>query len=48
MDFVRSGSGKKVRKKVFNWSEVHLYRCNFLQNTYFRTSQKILPTVDRS
>jgi hypothetical protein len=25
-----------VRKKVFNWSEVHLYRSNFLQNPYFR------------
>ena len=28
-------SGKKVRTKVFNWSEVHLYRSNFLQNPYF-------------
>ena len=26
--------GQKVRKKVFNWSEVHLYRSN-LQNPYF-------------
>ena len=24
-------------KKVFNWSEVHLYRSNFLQNPYFNT-----------
>ena len=29
-------SGKKVKTKVFNWSEVHLYRSNFLQNPYFR------------
>ena len=29
-------SGQKVRKKVFNWSEVHLYRSNFLQNPHFR------------
>ena len=41
MDFVRSyfgtnWSGKKVRTKVFNWSEVHLYQSNFLQNPYFR------------
>ena len=42
MDFVGSHFGtnepltsQKVRKKVFNWSEVHLYRCNFLQNPYF-------------
>ena len=27
---------QKVRKTVFNWSEVHLYRSNFLQNPYFR------------
>ena len=26
---------KKVRTKVFNWSEVHLYQSNFLQNPYF-------------
>ena len=26
---------KKWGKKVFNWSEVHLYRSNFLQNPYF-------------
>ena len=26
---------KKVRTKVFNWSEVHLYRSNFFQNPYF-------------
>ena len=29
-------TGKKVRKKGFNWSEVHFYRSNFLQNWYFR------------
>ena len=28
--------GKNVRTKVFNWSEVHLYPSNFLQNPYFR------------
>ena len=28
-------SGQKVRKKVFNWSEVHFYQTNFLQNPYF-------------
>ena len=28
-------SGKKRRTKVFNWSEVHFYRSNFLQNPYF-------------
>ena len=28
-------TSQKVRKKVFNWSEVHLYRSNFLQNPYF-------------
>ena len=27
-------SGQKVRKKVFNWSEVHFYQSNFLQNPY--------------
>ena len=26
---------KYVRTKGFNWSEVHLYRSNFLQNPYF-------------
>ena len=25
-----------VRKKVFNWLEVHLYRSNFLQKPYFK------------
>ena len=28
-------TSQKVRKKVFNWSEVRLYRSNFLQNPYF-------------
>ena len=27
----KSASGQKVRKKVFNWSEAHLYWCNFLK-----------------
>ena len=27
-----------LRKKVFNWSEVHLYRSNFLQNPYFSSA----------
>ena len=26
---------KKWGKKVFNWSEVHFYQCDFLQNPYF-------------
>ena len=30
-------SGQKVKTKVLNWSEVHLYRSNFLQNPYFST-----------
>ena len=29
-------SGKKLRTKVFNWSEVHLYQSSFLQNPYFK------------
>ena len=29
-------TSQKGRKKVFNWSEVHLYRSNFLQNPYFK------------
>ena len=28
---------KKGGTKVFNWSEVHFYRSNFLQNPYFTT-----------
>ena len=28
-------SRKKVRKKVFNWSEFHLYQSSFLQNPNF-------------
>ena len=35
IDRLLKWSGKKVMKKVFNWSEVHLYRSNFLQNSYF-------------
>ena len=27
-------TSQKVRKEVFNWSEVHLYRSNFLKNPY--------------
>ena len=34
---VCTANQSKVWKKVFNWSEVHLYRSNFLQNPYFRT-----------
>ena len=37
-------SGQKVRQKVFNWSEVHLYRSNFLQNPYFSYNFNLLPT----
>ena len=29
-------TSQKVRKKVFNWSDAHVYRRNFLQNPYFR------------
>ena len=29
---VTQQNSQKVKKKVFNWSEVHLYRSNFLQN----------------
>ena len=35
---------KKLRTKVFNWSEVHLYRSNFLQNPYFSYNFNLLPT----
>ena len=40
-------SGKKVRTKVFNWSEVHFYRSNFLQNPYFsnNTSMEFLEAL---
>ena len=27
----------KSEEKMFNWSKVRLYRCNFLQNPYFST-----------
>ena len=30
-----------MKTKVFNWSEVHLYRSNFLQNPYFSPSTAI-------
>ena len=30
-------TSQKVRKKVFNWSEVHFYQSNILQNPYFNT-----------
>ena len=30
---------KKRRTKVFNWSEVHFYQSNFLQNPYFSIAQ---------
>ena len=32
---------QKVREKVFNWWEVHLYRCNFLQNPYFKQMHSV-------
>jgi hypothetical protein len=38
MDFVRSYFGTNeplLNTFVFNWSEVHFYRSNFLQNPYF-------------
>ena len=35
-----SRSGKKVRTKGFNWSEVHSYESNFLQNPYFKVPPK--------
>ena len=38
--------GQKVRKKVFNWSEVHLYRSNFLQNLLTVTKHRGLIKVD--
>ena len=31
-----------VRKKGFNWSEVHCHRSNFLQNPYFSMSRRLL------
>ena len=34
MDFIT----EKTEEKMFNWSEVHLYRSNFLQNPYFNDS----------
>ena len=37
--------GADLEKKwghVFNWSEVHLYQSNFLQNAYFRNIYMIL------
>ena len=34
-------TSQKVRKKVFNWSEVHLYISNFLQNPYSNVELKI-------
>ena len=37
-----SKTSQKVRKKMFNWSEVHLYRSNFLQNPYFSTLRFLL------
>ena len=32
---VTQQTSQKERKKVCNWSEIHLYRSNFLQNPYF-------------
>ena len=37
---VEQQTSQKVRIKVFNWSKVHLYRSNFLQNPYF--SEKMI------
>ena len=53
MDFERSyfgksdqcWSGKKVRTKVFNWSEVHLYWSNFLQNPFLVSLENILTVI---
>ena len=57
MDFVRSTYiemnlspaliWKKRRTKVFNWSEVHFYRSNFLQNPYssLKLHNRNLPTL---
>jgi hypothetical protein len=42
MDFLLFAQSKPVRKwgkKCSNWSEVHLYHSNFLQNPYFRDPQ---------
>ena len=33
---VTQQTSQKVRKKLFNWSEIHLYHSNFLQNPYFK------------
>ena len=35
-------TSQKVRKKVFNWSEVNLYQSNFLQNPHFSCNPEIL------
>ena len=34
----------KVREKVFNWSEVHLYWSNFLRNPYFNWRARKIPS----
>ena len=31
-----------VHKKMFNWSEVHLYQSNFLQNPYFNLDKCVI------
>jgi hypothetical protein len=44
-------TSQKVRKKVFNWSEVHLYQSNLLKNPYFNNvlifeeNQKVTPLL---
>ena len=40
--YVHSKTSQKVREKMFNWSEVHLYRSNFLQNPYFKWASRKL------
>ena len=37
-DLCAQQTSQTVRKKVFNWSEVQLYRSNFLQNPYFSSA----------
>ena len=37
MNFTKQQNQSKSEEKMFNWSEVHLYRSNFLQNPYFNS-----------
>ena len=41
-------TSQKVRKKVFNWSEVYLYQSNFLQNPYFSLNRPITCLINHS